>query len=859
IRVKIGFLYGAVGTDGANFQVLFMEEEENMYTILSHRAAYDSQLNLIIKDLAFLAGKTGYFILRVDAGRSSGRDWAVWVEARIETITLPDLIVTDVWQKDNTIYYRIKNVGDAGIGSLGAPIKFCNMLFIDGIETSKDCFTGIIEPEQEVTSSFNYQWQTAPPKHIIKVCADWEQNVVEKDERNNCLEETWLPELTPTSISWTPTTPTVGERLSITVALKNVGDVASATCKGALLVSGSQVALVSIPRLSPGESRNMTLEWTPSVEGLHELTFYVDYYNDVEEGNESNNVIIGNLKVVGGNKGWLRVTTEPVKGSIYLNGTYVGLAPLEIELKAGTYNVSFGDVEGFIKPEPQTVKVHAGKVTNVTGTYIKITTPPPRLQKCFISGKIYAFPYDHNTLKIKIGEAERVCHYNPLTREWECSFVYKQGGRVWYADVSVHMYGMAGARTYGYITEVDCDGTYLVEPVYQPYGSECGWRGRWIPSNAVFVEVNGTSKEVNFTFEPFDQTPPNIKIEFSNDWPERDESVEIRILAEDNKGIKNIFIKIDKTLEGYTKLGVWRRLDFAQYFEEGVYKATAIEFFRESSVKKIVVDAYACDEGGNSRSAIQRSIVFGCQVEINLLGGGRRVTSDTPIFGRPDRDGDGISDCWENAAMEELNPWIELDEEEDLLGGNPNLDRLSGRDHITLDEMGEYDRVILFSRVTPYTSPAGERYILFYYIVTWSQDYGRFGIEAHGGDTEPVIMAWREVDDYTIDLECIYISAHGPCNKRDDIWEPYIPSCNSVPVCSKNIVTGEEEEFFKEETCSQPLEFYRNRLKLYASEDKHALYPSCQVCESVTVYAPNEERAWVTFLASIADMAIFGG
>ncbi|MEW6217887.1 MAG: hypothetical protein AB1543_09445, partial [Candidatus Bipolaricaulota bacterium] len=147
--------------------------------------------------------------------------------------------------------------------------------------------------------------------------------------------------------------------------------------------------------------------------------------------------------------------------------------------------------------------------------------------------------------------------------------------------------------------------------------------------------------------------------------------------------------------------------------------------------------------------------------------GGRRVWSAQPIFGEPDTDGDGVSDIWENSATRELNPYVELDEEEDLL------------DH-------PEHRAVGFTRVTSYPSADDPRFILFYYLLAWSRDYGRFGDyggpvhQAHNGDTEPVLVAWRVVDDHTLQLERVYNMAHGAATKQQNIWDPYEWTCNSA-------------------------------------------------------------------------------
>ncbi|MBE9505753.1 MAG: hypothetical protein IMY84_02975, partial [Chloroflexi bacterium] len=94
LQLKVGFYSGATGTDGVVFQVQF-EEGQTRSTLLGIGATYDSKLDVATKDLSSLAGKTGHFILYVNAGNSSGHDWAAWAEARVvaEESELPDLRV----------------------------------------------------------------------------------------------------------------------------------------------------------------------------------------------------------------------------------------------------------------------------------------------------------------------------------------------------------------------------------------------------------------------------------------------------------------------------------------------------------------------------------------------------------------------------------------------------------------------------------------------------------------------------------------------------------------------------------------------------------------------------------------------
>lgn len=196
--------------------------------------------------------------------------------------------------------------------------------------------------------------------------------------------------------------------------------------------------------------------------------------------------------------------------------------------------------------------------------------------------------------------------------------------------------------------------------------------------------------------------------------------------------------------------------------------------------------------------------------------GGREVWSAQPIFGEPDTDGDGISDIWENAATRELNPYIQLDEGEKLL------------------EHAEH-RVVGFTRVTPYPSAEDARFILFYYVLAWSRDYGRWGDyggpvhQAHNGDTEPVLMAWRVIDNHTLRLDRVYNTAHGGATGQQNIWDPYERACNSAGISN---ALGDEID-----TCHYCsfMDFFDQRVLFHASQDKHALYRSCRVCEDMSI------------------------
>jgi len=206
------------------------------------------------------------------------------------------------------------------------------------------------------------------------------------------------------------------------------------------------------------------------------------------------------------------------------------------------------------------------------------------------------------------------------------------------------------------------------------------------------------------------------------------------------------------------------------------------------------------------------------EFNLNLSNQGRTLNSNLPIFVSADEvdpeidlDGDEINQQWENDAMEFINPNFELDEHENWRLEHPN-------DH----------HVVNFVRVFPYPTKDNKRYILFVYCVTWSRDYGRGGITEHNGDVERVIMAWKitEPEGKHLELKKVFTSAHGSETNHSGVWDAWNRTCNIGIV-----------KYWPDETFCASLEFPDQILKLQCSEGKHAIYPTADCCESVTLAA----------------------
>lgn len=86
---KVGFLRGAGGTDGATFWVwvhYLVNGLEQWKPVAQHFKKYTQSLDTIDVDLSTYAGQSISIELRVDAGSSSGQDWAAWVTPTVAPV-----------------------------------------------------------------------------------------------------------------------------------------------------------------------------------------------------------------------------------------------------------------------------------------------------------------------------------------------------------------------------------------------------------------------------------------------------------------------------------------------------------------------------------------------------------------------------------------------------------------------------------------------------------------------------------------------------------------------------------------------------------------------------------------------------
>jgi len=210
---------------------------------------------------------------------------------------------------------------------------------------------------------------------------------------------------------------------------------------------------------------------------------------------------------------------------IYVNGAQVkGCAPPDFaqgfwrcEYSGGPYpagNLTY-KAEAF-DPDGNKGVSSEGKVEVQAITF---ETPPIEAHlPCTISGKLLDFKYSSKTVRVKFCEAETVgggCSPTPPFTCVPASTACKEGGEVWYADVNRVWSGEETYRNPGplsYQTQVPCEGSYLIQPVYKEFEEECEWKGTWRPTKGNLVTMEGANKsDYDFRFTPQDLTPPSIQ------------------------------------------------------------------------------------------------------------------------------------------------------------------------------------------------------------------------------------------------------------------------------------------------------------------------------------------------------------
>ncbi len=156
-----------------------------------------------------------------------------------------------------------------------------------------------------------------------------------------------------------------------------------------------------------------------------------------------------------------------------------------------------------------------------------------------------------------------------------------------------------------------------------------------------------------------------------------------------------------------------------------------------------------------------------------------------------DRDGDGLNDLWENAAMHQLRPELRMDSGDQLF---------QSRD----------DAVRVLTQVTPLSRGDGP-YVLFAHVVTFTRDYG--WVLDHPGDTEAYGVLYR-------------VSSSGTLH-----WVASVAKGHQCLLC------GPEFAFHAQDFDERGVPL------LFVEKDKHGLWQALAPCRDEALYRCRGDRA----------------
>ena len=98
------------------------------------------------------------------------------------------------------------------------------------------------------------------------------------------------PAFVQNSFEITSAIPQVGEEVDVTVTVQNLG--AGSVAEVAVIArADSELLGTQTLSMSPGESAELSWNWTPDHEGEVEFTFHIDPSDTIEETSESNNYL----------------------------------------------------------------------------------------------------------------------------------------------------------------------------------------------------------------------------------------------------------------------------------------------------------------------------------------------------------------------------------------------------------------------------------------------------------------------------------------------------------------------------------------------------------------------------------------
>jgi hypothetical protein len=124
---------------------------------------------------------------------------SVFVDNEEGPVGNPDLVITDIWNEGDVIFYQIRNIGNDSISG-----GYNVVLSVDDVFMESYVVDEFLDSGERFSSSFMYSWDCSDLNDSIKLFVDYDDVVNESDESNNMREEFWNCDTSDPEITFGP-------------------------------------------------------------------------------------------------------------------------------------------------------------------------------------------------------------------------------------------------------------------------------------------------------------------------------------------------------------------------------------------------------------------------------------------------------------------------------------------------------------------------------------------------------------------------------------------------------------------------------------------------------------------------------
>jgi subtilase family serine protease len=229
-----------------------------------------------------IAADTGNTVMETDETNNEAQ--------AVSSTTMPDLAVDGIgWQiyshlnsTEVTLKVFLANTGDVESGVFSLKYSFDT-----GPETTQE----VASIAADGTAELVFTTILSTGEHTCNIILDINEEIDEIDESNNQYSFTFstnAPDLAIRSINWGPITANIGDDVTISVKVENLGLTKAVNINVSLTIDGTEAGQIDVPEIDASSIITLDFPWT-AIEGEHAIDVFVDAAQSVTERDETNN------------------------------------------------------------------------------------------------------------------------------------------------------------------------------------------------------------------------------------------------------------------------------------------------------------------------------------------------------------------------------------------------------------------------------------------------------------------------------------------------------------------------------------------------------------------------------------------